>query len=163
MFEDDPQVPEHHAPLIRVWQGRAAVSRYLWSTPIDVTIEPAMNWQALEPQAVAAVLAPGGTLQPERTYHCPPSWQRRGGGPRRHERHDDRMARHCSAFLGEPARSTAADERFGPQCGLHRQPQPARTAQAPGGWRQSVRHEPCRFSRAHSDQRQSVVAAVLLQ
>ncbi len=74
-------MPEHHEPLIRVWQGRAAVSRYTWSTPTDVTIEPAMNWQDLEPQAVAVVLAHGGTLQPERTYPCPPELAAQGWWP----------------------------------------------------------------------------------
>jgi hypothetical protein len=80
MFEDDPQVPAHHAPLIRVWQGRAAVSRYS-GAPTDVTIELAMNWQDLEPQAVAAVLTHGGTLQPERTYPCPPELAAQGWWP----------------------------------------------------------------------------------
>ncbi len=81
MFEDYPQVPEHHEPLIRVWNGRAAVSRYVWSTPTDVTIEHAINWEDLEPEAVAAVLAHGGTLEHDRTYPCPPDLAAQGWWP----------------------------------------------------------------------------------
>ncbi len=64
--------PEHHEPLIRVWDRHAAVSRYVWSTPDDVTIEHAINWEELEPQAIEAVQAQGGTVNQDLTYPCPP-------------------------------------------------------------------------------------------
>ena len=81
MLPTATHTPEHHEPLIQVWNGRAAVSRYVWSTPDEVTIEHAINWEELEPQAIAAVEARGGTVHHDATYPCPADLVAQGWWP----------------------------------------------------------------------------------
>ncbi len=72
MFEDYRHLPEQHEPLIREWEGHAAVSRYVWSPLDELIIEQASNWKDLEVEALAAVTDQAGTLQRGGTYRCPP-------------------------------------------------------------------------------------------
>ncbi len=81
MVPEVPDSPAHHAPRIRARAGHAAVSRSVWVTPDEVLIERAINWEALEPDAVAAVTAQGGTLDEDETYPCPPELAARGWWP----------------------------------------------------------------------------------
>ena len=81
MAPDVPQSPAHHAPLIRAWEGHAAVSRYVWVTPNELLIERAINWEELEPDAIAVVTTQGGTLDADQTYPCPPELAARGWWP----------------------------------------------------------------------------------
>ena len=78
MVPDNSASPAHHAPLIRAWDGHAAVSRAVWVTPDELLIERAINWEALEPDAIAVVTAHGGTLDVDHTYPCPPELATRG-------------------------------------------------------------------------------------
>ncbi len=43
MVPDNSESPAHHAPLIRAWEGHAAVSRYVWVTLDELLIERAIN------------------------------------------------------------------------------------------------------------------------
>jgi hypothetical protein len=81
MVPDGPESPTHPAPVIRAWAGHAAVSRYTWVTPDELLIERAINWEALEADAIVAVTAQGGTLDADQTYPCPLELAARGWWP----------------------------------------------------------------------------------
>ncbi len=57
------------------------MSRAVWVTPDELLIERAINWEELEPDAIAAVTAQGGTLNEDQTYPCPPELAARGWWP----------------------------------------------------------------------------------
>ncbi len=65
-----PVIPEHKKAIIAVEQGRYMVSRYLERAPYRFEVQPAANWEDLEPLAVAAVESEVGAAAADH-YPCP--------------------------------------------------------------------------------------------
>ena len=65
-----PVIPEHKKAIIVVEQGRYAVSRYVEVAPYRFEVQPAENWEALEPLALALVESEVGAAAADH-YPCP--------------------------------------------------------------------------------------------
>ena len=69
-----PVVPADKRVLIRVSGLRARVSRYVVTSPRGTfDVEAAVNWEALEDEAIEAVEAVGGAIWHADDYPCPES------------------------------------------------------------------------------------------
>ncbi len=53
----------------------------MWVTPDGWLIERAINWEELEPEAIAIITAHGGTLDADQIFPCPPELAARGWWP----------------------------------------------------------------------------------
>lgn len=60
-----PPIPAHGTPIINVWDCRCVVERFGQG--------PALNWEALEDEAEAAVIQQGGAPNWSGIYACPPA------------------------------------------------------------------------------------------
>jgi hypothetical protein len=66
-----PVIPEDKLPIIAVRSRRCIVSRYRQTAPYTFEVEPAENWEALEPDARQAAEAQVGALVEDDDLPCP--------------------------------------------------------------------------------------------
>jgi hypothetical protein len=66
-----PVVPEDKLPIIAVRDRRCMVSRYLRIAPYTIDVQPATNWEVLEPEARRAAEAHIGALVEDDDLPCP--------------------------------------------------------------------------------------------
>jgi hypothetical protein len=64
-------VPEDKLPIIAVRRQRCIVSRYLQTAPYTFDVQPATNWEGLEPEARRAAEAHIGALVEDDDLPCP--------------------------------------------------------------------------------------------
>jgi len=74
-------IPEHNLPFIDLRVGRAVVSRYLKPSERFVyTSQPALNWEALEADAIRQIGDMVGSPE-DGHYPCPPELAARAEWP----------------------------------------------------------------------------------
>jgi hypothetical protein len=66
-----PVVPQDKLPIIAIRARRCMVSRYLQTAPYTFDVQPAINWEALEPDARRAAEAQIGALVDNDELPCP--------------------------------------------------------------------------------------------
>ena len=77
-----PVVPEDKLPIIAIRNQRCMVSRYLQIAPYAFDVQPAANWEALEPDARRAAEAQIGALVEDDELPCPDELAARAVWPR---------------------------------------------------------------------------------
>jgi hypothetical protein len=66
-----PVVPQDKLPIIAIRAQRCIVSRYRQTAPYTFDVQPATNWEALEPDARTTAEAQIGALVEDDDLPCP--------------------------------------------------------------------------------------------
>ena len=77
-----PVVPEDKLPIIAIRARRCIVSRYLQIAPYTFDVQPATNWEALEPDARQAAEGQIGALVEDDDLPCPEDLAAQAAWPR---------------------------------------------------------------------------------
>jgi hypothetical protein len=77
-----PVVPQDKKVIIAIRSQRCMVSRYRQVAPYTFDVQPATNWEALEPDARAAAEAQIGALVKDDDLPCPDDLAARATWPR---------------------------------------------------------------------------------